>query len=257
MQLSFENKTVLVTGAARGIGSGIVAAFAASGAHIIATDVLAKELSATAAQIPCEHGGKIEVRELDVCNADQVTALVRDIEKTAKQIDVLVHAAGGILGQTRKPIEEISEQDWDAIYQVNVKGAFLLCRAVAPAMKKARSGRIVVIASRAGLGVSLTGIPSYGTAKTAQIGMVRQLAQELGEFGITINAVAPGFLRTSPDYERQWASYGEAGQQAMIDRIAMRRLGEPKDIAAAVLFLASEHASWITGQALPVTGGPL
>jgi 3-oxoacyl-[acyl-carrier protein] reductase len=114
-----------------------------------------------------------------------------------------------------------------------------------------------VIASRAGLGVSLTGIQSYGTAKAAQLGLVRQLAHELGPSGITVNAVAPGFLRTSPDYERQWQSYGPEGQKAMIERVAMRRLGEPQDIAHAVMFLASPYASWITGQVLPVTGSPL
>ena len=111
-----------------------------------------------------------------------------------------------------------------------------------------------MIASRAGLGVSLTGIQSYATAKAAQLGLVRQLAHELGPNGITVNAVAPGFLRTSPDYERQWQSYGPEGQKAMIERVAMRRLGEPQDIAHAVMFLASPYASWITGQVLPVTG---
>ena len=111
--------------------------------------------------------------------------------------------------------------------------------------------------SRAGLGVSLTGIQSYATAKAAQLGLVRQLAHELGPHGITVNAVAPGFLRTSPDYERQWQSYGPEGQKAMIERVAMRRLGEPQDIAHAVMFLASSYASWITGQVLPVTGSPI
>ena len=159
------------------------------------------------------------------------------------------------MGQAPKPLENLTDADWDAIMDVNLRGAFHACRAVAAGMKQRRRGRIVVISSRAGLGVSLTGIHAYGTAKTAQIGFVRQIAAELGPHGITVNAVAPGFLRTSPDYERQWASYGEAGQQAMLDRIPMRRLGEPGDIASAVLFLASEQASWITGQVLPVTGG--
>jgi 3-oxoacyl-[acyl-carrier protein] reductase len=130
-------------------------------------------------------------------------------------------------------------------------------RAAVPAMKRNGGGRIVVISSRAGLGVSLTGIQSYASAKAAQLGLVRQLAHELGPFGITVNSVAPGFLRTSPDYERQWQSYGADGQKAMVERIAMRRLGEPADIANAVLFLASPYAAWITGQVLPVTGGPI
>ena len=103
----------------------------------------------------------------------------------------------------------------------------------------------------------MTGIQSYAAAKHGQLGLVRQLAQELGPFGITVNTVAPGFLRTSPDYERQWASYGEAGQKAFLERIAMRRIGTPEDIAYAVLFLASDFASWISGQVIPVTGGPV
>jgi 3-oxoacyl-[acyl-carrier protein] reductase len=87
--------------------------------------------------------------------------------------------------------------------------------------------------------------------------LVRQLALEFGPFGITVNSVAPGFLRTSPDYERQWASYGESGQQAFLERIAMRRMGTPEDIAHAVMFFASDYASWITGQVLPVMGSPV
>jgi 3-oxoacyl-[acyl-carrier protein] reductase len=124
-------------------------------------------------------------------------------------------------------------------------------------MKKAGGGRIVTISSRAGLATSLTGIQSYAAAKHAQIGLVKQLAQELGPCGITVNSVAPGFLPTSPDYERQWAGYSEDFRRAFVERIAMRRMGDPRDIAYAVLFLASDYASWITGQVLPVTGSPL
>lgn len=143
-----------------------------------------------------------------------------------------------------------------AIYDANVMSALHVLRRVIPGMKARGSGRIVTISSGAGLKPSLTGIQSYCSAKHGLIGLTRQLALELGPHGITCNSVAPGFLRTSPDYERQWSSYGEERQKRMVEGIAMRRLGEPEDIAAAVLFLASDHASWITGQVLPVSGHP-
>jgi 3-oxoacyl-[acyl-carrier protein] reductase len=103
--------------------------------------------------------------------------------------------------------------------------------------------------------VSRTGIQAYASAKAAQIGLTRQLAHELGPFGITVNSIAPGFVRSNPTTERQWESYGPEGQQRLIETIALRRLGAPADIAHAVLFLASEYASWITGQVLSVSGG--
>lgn len=257
MRISFETRTVLVTGAARGIGRGIVEHFVRLGARVFATDILGSELEELEISVVPAGGGLIETRRLDVTNADEVASVVRDAEGERGRIDVLVHVAGGVRGQTKKPFETVTPEEWDAIYDANVKGAFLVSRAVVPGMKAAGKGRIIVISSRAGLGVSLTGIQSYATAKAAQIGLVRQLGHELGPFGITVNAIAPGFLRTSPDYERQWQSYGPEGQAAMIERIAMRRLGEPADIANAVLFLASDYASWITGQVLPVTGGPV
>ena len=123
-------------------------------------------------------------------------------------------------------------------------------------MKRNKKGRLIVISSRAGLGVSLTGVQSYGTAKAAQIGFVKQLSAELGQFGITVNSVAPGFMPTSPDYIKQWESYGAQGQATLVNSIAMRRVGKPEDIANATLFFASDLAEWVTGQTLAVTGGP-
>lgn len=254
MNIEFENATVLVTGAARGIGRGIVDAFADRGACVFATDVIEMEGAGEAAP---ERRGNVVFRRMDVTDRHDVAEIVREAEARTGRIDVLVHVAGGVRGQAHKPVEQVSDEEWDAISDVNVKGAFIAARAVVPGMKAAGRGRIVVIASRAGMGVSLTGIQSYATAKAAQLGLVRQLGHELGPYGITVNSVAPGFLRTSPDYERQWESYGPAGQKSMIERIAMRRLGEPDDIAHAVLFLASGYASWITGQVLPVTGSPV
>lgn len=256
MEILFEGSKVLVTGAARGIGRGIVAAFAANGADVLATDVLTAELEALRGEIVPAHGGRVGIDRLDVTDEADIARLMKAAAATGGGFDILVHVAGGVLGQARTPVEDVPARDWQRIYDVNVTGAFLVSRAVVPFMKQQRRGKILVISSGAGLGVSLTGIQAYASAKAAQLGLVRQLGHELGPFGINVNAVAPGFLRTSPDYERQWNSYGPEGQRAMIDAIPLRRLGEPEDIANAVLFLASPLAGWITGQVLSVSGGP-
>jgi 3-oxoacyl-[acyl-carrier protein] reductase len=170
-------------------------------------------------------------------------------------VDVLVNNAGGVLGQVGQPLELVTPEQWQAIFDVNVTGAFYCAQAVAPGMKAARAGRIVNISSGAGLGISLTGIQAYASAKAAQIGLTRQLAHELGPWGITVNNIAPGFVRSNPTTERQWASYGEEGQRELVDRIALKRLGSPDDIAHGVLFFASEYAGWITGQVISIDGG--
>jgi 3-oxoacyl-[acyl-carrier protein] reductase len=256
MDIHFENRSILVTGAARGIGLGIVAAFTATGGHVTATDILEAELASIARDMQPLRGGSIATAILDVSDPASVNAAVAAVEERRGGVDILVHVAGGVLGQTRQPIESVGPEQWDAIYDINVRGAFLAARAVVPSMKRQGKGRIIVISSGAGLRISLTGIQAYASAKAAQLGLVRQLGHELGPFGITVNAIAPGFLRTSPDYERQWASYGAEGQKAMIEAIPLRRLGEPRDIAHATMFLASDFADWISGQVLPVSGGP-
>jgi 3-oxoacyl-[acyl-carrier protein] reductase len=250
VHIAFEDKTVLVVGAARGIGRSIVEAFATRGATVWAADILTDEIAAAHK----DAKGRVRAVQVDVTDPQSVAAMVA---AAGPSIDVLVYVAGGVRGQTPKPIEEVEPDDWRAIVDANLTGAFLCARAVAPLMKSARRGRIVTISSRAGLATSLTGIQSYAASKHGQIGFVKQLSLELGPYGVTVNSVAPGFLRTSPDYERQWASYGEKKQQAFVEHIAMRRMGTPDDIAHAVLFLASDYASWITGQILPVTGSPL
>ena len=171
------------------------------------------------------------------------------------KVEILVNNAGGVLGQVGRHLEEISTQDWDSIYNVNTRGAFYFSQAVAPGMKKARFGRIINISSGAGLGISLTGIQAYASAKAAQIGLTRQLAHELGPWEITVNNIAPGFVRSNPTTERQWESYGEEGQRALVNSIALRRLGSSEDVAHGVLFLASTYAGWITGQVISIDGG--
>ena len=180
MDIHFDNQAVIVTGAARGIGGGIVEGFVERGARVWACDVLEDELSALKARAKPQRGGTLETRKVDLTQSRQVDAFVREVEQACGGVDVLVHVAGGVRGQSKRPVEEVSDDDWRAIQAVNVEGAFFASRAVAPGMKKKAAGRIVVIASRAGLGVSLTGIQSYATAKAAQLGLVRQLAHELG-----------------------------------------------------------------------------
>src|ERR687888_919983 len=149
--------------------------------------------------------------------------------------DILVNCAGGVVGQVGRPLEEVSDDDWRAVVDANLTSTFVCTRAVVPGMKAARYGRIVNISSGAGRSVSLTGIQAYASAKAAQIGLTRQTAHELGGFGITVNCIAPGFVLSNPTTIRQWESYGEEGQRTLIESIALRRLGEPEDIANGVL----------------------
>jgi 3-oxoacyl-[acyl-carrier protein] reductase len=254
MNLTFPDRTVIVTGAAHGFGRAISLAFAERGARVWACDVLADELRETE-RLCRAQGGVCDALVTDVRDRAAVDACVARASAASGQVDILVNNAGGVLGQVGRPLEEITPDEWQSIFDVNVTGAFYCSQAVAPGMKAARAGRIVNISSGAGLGISLTGIQAYASAKAAQIGLTRQLAHELGPWGITVNNIAPGFVRSNPTTERQWQSYGEEGQRALIDRIALQRLGTPDDIAHGVLFFASEYAGWITGQVLSIDGG--
>jgi 3-oxoacyl-[acyl-carrier protein] reductase len=254
MNIAFSGKTAIVTGAAHGFGRAISLAFAARGASVWACDVIEDEVLETQKRCAAT-GGACVARVVDVSDKDAVDAFVADASAATGRVDILVNNAGGVLGQVGRPLEDVSQTDWQKIFDVNVTGAFLFSQAVAPGMKAARGGRIVNISSGAGLGVSLTGIQAYASAKAAQIGLTRQLAHELGPWGITVNNIAPGFVRSNPATERQWQSYGAEGQRELVDRIALKRLGTPEDIAYGVLFFASDFANWITGQVISIDGG--
>jgi 3-oxoacyl-[acyl-carrier protein] reductase len=247
MNIDFTGQTVMVAGAARGIGRGIVQCFDAAGADVFAGDRLADGMR----DLPAA------TRVLDLLDRAALHGWVSSAEEASGRApDVLVYVAGGVLGQSARPMEEVDEAEWRAVLDANLTGAFLTAQAVVPGMKARGRGRIVFIASGAGLRTSLTGIQAYASAKAGEIGLARQLGQELGPFGITVNAVAPGFQRTSPDYERQWQSYSPERQAELIGRTALRRAGTPEDIAHAVMFFASDYAGFITGQTLSVSGSP-
>jgi len=249
MNISFTGKTVAVSGAGIGFGRAIAESFARLGGRVFGCDILDAGLVETA-----KAGVKTAL--VDLSDRAAAAAWVRAIEaETGGAIQVLVNNAGGVAGQLPKSLEDVSDHDWDRIIAVNLGAAFALSRAAAPAMKKARAGRIINISSGAGLQASLTGIQAYCSAKHAVVGLTRQLCHELGPFGITVNSVAPGFIRTNPATERQWQSYGEEGQKALVERIALKHLGSAQDIANAVIFFACDLASFVSGQILSVDGG--
>ena len=254
MNLDFSGKTAIVTGAAHGFGRAIALAFAQRGASVWACDVVEDELLETR-KLCAAVGGTCAARAVDVRDKSAVERFVADAAAATGHVAILVNNAGGVLGQVGRPLEDVTPEQWQDIFAVNVTGAFYFSQAVAPGMKTARGGRIVNISSGAGLGISLTGIQAYASAKAAQIGLTRQLAHELGPWGITVNNIAPGFVRSNAATERQWESYGAEGQRALVEHIALKRLGTPDDIANGVLFFASEHANWITGQVISIDGG--
>jgi 3-oxoacyl-[acyl-carrier protein] reductase len=222
-------RTAVVTGTAHGIGAGIASALSQDGTKVHRVDKDTADLTSPAA--------------------------VRELFAGLGGVDILVNNAGGVCGQVGQPFEDVSDEEWGAVVAANLTTTFLCTRAVVPGMKERGWGRIVNISSAAGLTVSKTGIQAYTSAKAAVIGFTRQLAHELGPAGITVNCIAPGFVRSNPTTEAQWEAYGPAGQQRLLDGIATRRLGRPEDIANGVLFFASERSDWVTGQVIAIDGG--
>jgi 3-oxoacyl-[acyl-carrier protein] reductase len=222
-------RVAIVTGTAHGIGAAIAAALAADGVTV--------------------HG--IDKDTVDVTDSAAVNAFVEDVGP----VDILVNNAGGVCGQVHHPIDEITDESWRAVVDANLTSTFNCIRAVAPVMRQRGWGRIVNISSGAGRSVSLTGIQAYASAKAGQIGFTRQMAHELGRFGITVNCIAPGFVLSNPTTQKQWESYGDEGQAKLVEGIAVRRLGKSEDIANGVRFFVSDDSSWVTGQTLSIDGG--
>jgi 3-oxoacyl-[acyl-carrier protein] reductase len=249
MQIRFDGQVALVTGAAQGIGRAMALALAAAGAKVHLADLAPIDWAAE------DKASQFEFHRVDLGRRADAHALVGRIVASDGRLDILMQAAGGVCGQVGRPIEDVGEDDWRVIFAANVDAAFWLAQAASVPMRAANFGRIVNVASGAGLRPSLTGIQAYTAAKHALVGLTKQLSQDLGPHGITCNAVAPGFVRSNPTTERQWESYGAEGQRRLMQSIHTGRPGSAQDVANAAVFLASAQAGWISGQVLSVDGG--
>jgi 3-oxoacyl-[acyl-carrier protein] reductase len=241
----FEGRVSIVTGASQGIGETIARDLAGEGAAVVLVDVQKDKLEAVAASI-AEAGGRAETRVVDVGDTAAVEQAVAAVAAANGRIDHLVNNAG----ITRDALlMRMKEEDWDAVLRVNLKGTFNFSRAVLRTMIAARYGRIVNIASVAGL-MGNAGQTNYAASKAGVVALARSLAREVGSRGITVNAVAPGFIATA-----MTESLPEDIRKAYLDIIPLKKFGLPKDVASAVLFLLSDDAAYITGQVVSVNGG--
>ncbi|MEL0294291.1 MAG: SDR family NAD(P)-dependent oxidoreductase [Alphaproteobacteria bacterium] len=242
-------RTALVTGVVGGIGAAIASRLATDGAKVIVSDLPGEAVVAAADRL------RLPMIVADLGDPLSVSNLKDHLVAQHGNPDIIVNAAGGVCNQIGTPLEEVEPSGWKSIFAANVDSALHLAQSFVPAMKANRWGRVITISSGAGLRPSLTGIHAYTAAKHALVGLTKQLSLELGQHGITVNSIAPGFILSNAATERQWQAYGPDGQAEIMNRIHTRRLGKPEDIAAAAAFLASEEASWITGQILSVDGG--
>jgi 3-oxoacyl-[acyl-carrier protein] reductase len=242
MKIDLTGRTALVTGSTRGIGRAIADTLAGAGARVA---VVGRDL-AKAQEAAAAVGNGAQGFAADVGDPASIVALIEAVEGAFGQIDILVNNAG----LTRDNILfRIKDEDWDTVLDANLRGAFLTIRATARGMMKRRWGRIINIASIVGI-TGNKGQANYAASKAGLIGLTKTVAKELGSRNILVNAIAPGFIET----DMTGAMTAEA-RAALSGQIPLERLGSPQDIAATVAFLASEHASYITGQVLVVDGG--
>nr|MBN2278667.1 3-oxoacyl-[acyl-carrier-protein] reductase [candidate division Zixibacteria bacterium] len=243
--MDFKNKTALITGSARGLGKAIAAKLAGYGARVVISDVQMDLAETTAAEFAQKGYNTIAVRA-DVSKSDDVKKLIEETIAAFDSIDIVINNAG----ITRDAlILRMTEDAWDTVIRVNLKGTFLVTQAAAKIMIKQRSGRIINISSIVGR-MGNAGQANYSASKAGVIGLTKSAARELASRNITVNAIAPGFIETE-----MTKNLPQEVREAYMQSTPLRKFGSPDDVAAAVAFLASDEAAYITGQIIGVDGG--
>ncbi|MGE5585075.1 MAG: SDR family NAD(P)-dependent oxidoreductase [Bacillota bacterium] len=238
-----EKQVAIVTGGVAGIGRAVTLALAEEGYLVAACDVNAERGQALATEYP----GRVVFQRCNVAEESDVQRVVEEIQAVYQRIDALVNNAGII---RRRTSEEIKTADWDSVFAVNVRGAFLFCKHVAGIMKRQRRGKIVNISSVAGKLGDLTSAPGYGPSKAALDALTKTFAREMAPYCVTVNGVAPHAIATEMS-----AEWSEEKRKSIVEAIPLKRLGKPEEVAAAVRFLLSPGADFITGEIIDVNGG--
>ncbi len=245
MEQPLKGKTAVITGGARGIGKVTALALAGAGADCALLDVLEDDLKSAAAEVS-ECGVRAEGYAADVTDGEQITAVMKQINETFGSVDILVNNAG----ITRDNLLlRMTDDEWDKVLAINLRGAFVCTRAAARYMVKQKAGRIINIASVVGV-IGNAGQCNYSASKAGLIGLTKSAARELGPRNITVNAIAPGYIQTA-----MTDKLPDKAREALMGMIPLKRLGEPRDVARAVLFLAGEGGGYLTGHVLQVDGG--
>lgn len=248
-----KDKVAVITGSAQGMGYAIAQAFFQEGAKIVITDINEEAIEKAVVQFQKEGADVVGIR-MDVSNKAAVAEMVDKVVLRWGTVDILVNNAGGALFTPHR-LDEIEEQDWDLVVNVNLKGAFLTCQQVIPVMVKNGGGAIINMSALAGhWKASLAGV-QYTAAKAGVEGLTRQLANDWGKEKIRVNAVAPTVTMTGDRIASLWDEKGKSKQDQILSQIPLRRLSEPAEIASTIVFLASDESSYITGITLDVCGG--
>ena len=246
--MKLKDRVAIVTGGARGIGKAIVLKLIREGAKVAIADVDKRELDTLKNEIEKNKGDIINI-SCDITKSSEVKEMVGQVKRSFGRIDILVNNAGII---RRGTIETVTEEDWDRVIEVNLKGTFNCCKAVVDIMKQQGYGKIVNVSSIAGKMGDITSAPGYGPSKAGVDALTKTLARQLAPYHINVNAVSPHAIET--EMSAQWSV---ERRKEIIASIPLGRLGKPEDVAEAVLFLASDAASFITGEILDVNGGAL